>query len=557
MLAGNRFGQVTLLPVILALAVLLSLLILRSKKFWQQLTPYLNGIFAILVLMPLWTVIDFHRNEAPASATALVNPYERVVSTPTVNNSPERPDVYYIILDGYSSNSLWMEGYGYDNSDFTDALAARGFYVALDSQSNYGATLLSIPSALNMRYITGADKNVARPHNIIDYMYLRSLISNSRVADEFKQQGYTYIQMLSGFLPVSVLADENVVFYPDGPQYLSGSELVPGPEGIPITWSYKQPFWPFFLETTLLRPFASDLVVADSDSPLQRYSRKTFWDTLAELERVAEREEATFTFAHITKPHYPIQFDREGNPINDVDDDDPNKPEIFFDQLHYLNTQLLDLVDHILAESTVPPIIILQGDHGSDLGSFIKGSCLYPFEILNAYYLPDGGAEMLFPDIQPVNSFRVILNYYFGADYDLLAPEQYIVPNKCEYIDLLTVVPYQVSGRLNVDLGDHIALIYNGTGANGDPEFHIFEVTDSGEKGDLLLAITYEEIEPYLATLPEENTVLVQQGAVRLSILTSGELQFNIGPDDEGREWAMIMNGLPAKIVYGYEVGVE
>jgi hypothetical protein len=110
---------------------------------------------------------------------------------------------------------------------------------------------------------------------------------------------------------------------------------------------------------------------------------------------------------------------------------------------------------------------------------------------------------------------------------------------------------------LNLGLGDHIALLYSGTGANGEPEFHIFDVTDTGDKSDLLFAITYEEVEPYLATLPEENTVFIQQGGIRLSIITSGELQFNIGPDAEGREWVVIVDGLPPRVIYGYEVGIQ
>ena len=122
---------------------------------------------------------------------------------------------------------------------------------------------------------------------------------------------------------------------------------------------------------------------------------------------------------------------------------------------------------------------------------------------------------------------------------------------------MLTVVPFDRLGRLNADLGDHIALIYNGTGANGEPEFHIFDVTGTGEKGDLLFAITYDEAAPYLATPPEQNTLIASQDGVACYALTTGEFQFNIGPDAEGREWALIVNALPAAVVYGYEVGVE
>ena len=40
--------------------------------------------------------------------------------------------------------------------------------------------------------------------------------------------------------------------------------------------------------------------------------------------------------------------------------------------------------------------------------------------ILNAYHLPDGGDQLLYDTITPVNTFRLILNHYLNGDYDLL-----------------------------------------------------------------------------------------------------------------------------------------
>ena len=47
------------------------------------------------------------------------------------------------------------------------------------------------------------------------------------------------------------------------------------------------------------------------------------------------------------------------------------------------------------------------------------------YEILNAYYLPGDGAESLYPTITPVNSFRVILDKYFGENFPLLPDVSY------------------------------------------------------------------------------------------------------------------------------------
>ncbi|MBW1933532.1 MAG: hypothetical protein JRI56_11115, partial [Deltaproteobacteria bacterium] len=41
-------------------------------------------------------------------------------------------------------------------------------------------------------------------------------------------------------------------------------------------------------------------------------------------------------------------------------------------------------------------------------------------KILNAMYLPGMDYSEISPAISPVNTFRLIFNHYFGADYPLL-----------------------------------------------------------------------------------------------------------------------------------------
>jgi hypothetical protein len=68
-------------------------------------------------------------------------------------NPPEKPDIYYIILDGYARADVLSNLYGYDNSDFIKPLEQRGFNMASQSRSNYPRTLLSLASSLNMKYL--------------------------------------------------------------------------------------------------------------------------------------------------------------------------------------------------------------------------------------------------------------------------------------------------------------------------------------------------------------------------------------------------------------------
>jgi hypothetical protein len=59
----------------------------------------------------------------------------------------------------------------------------------------------------------------------------------------------------------------------------------------------------------------------------------------------------------------------------------------------------------------------MMGDHGIDDRNRT--------EILNVYYLPDGGDAKLYPAISPVNTFRIIFDTYFGANYSLLPDNTY------------------------------------------------------------------------------------------------------------------------------------
>ena len=45
--------------------------------------------------------------------------------------------------------------------------------------------------------------------------------------------------------------------------------------------------------------------------------------------------------------------------------------------------------------------------------------------IFNAYYLPDQNTDLIYDSITPVNSFRLILNAHFNANYELLEDKSY------------------------------------------------------------------------------------------------------------------------------------
>lgn len=138
---------------------------------------------------------------------------------------------------------------------------------------------------------------------------------------------------------------------------------------------------------------------------------------LDKLETVPLIPSPKFVFAHINAPHEPYIFSKSGRFIPDQEAYIPG----YRDQVVYINERVLSIIDKILASSDRPPIIVLQGDHGG-------GETQNDFRrmhILNAYYIPNGGVERLYPEITPVNTFRVIFDTYFGSSYGLLPDVSY------------------------------------------------------------------------------------------------------------------------------------
>jgi hypothetical protein len=122
-----------------------------------------------------------------------------------------------------------------------------------------------------------------------------------------------------------------------------------------------------------------------------------------------------FVYAHILSPHSPRVFNADGS-INYEWEQSGN--DSFFNTYQYLDNETIKTIEAILANSDPEPIIILQSDHGDGDGSYRNLT-------LNAFYLPDGGDEMIYPTITPVNFFRIIFNTYFDMDFDLLEDKSY------------------------------------------------------------------------------------------------------------------------------------
>lgn len=441
-----------MMPLWAALLAAWSLFILRrSEQTHAILSGYFNWVSLISIIFPILTIYRFNLltqqtqpwvQKYPAYAWQQgglenLRPHSGGSSAARV-----KPDIYYIILDAYTRDDILDELYGYDNRPFLDYLRSRGFIVAESSRANYTTTVTSLASSLNMVHINNLPRYLYDNAGVQEEWAVdsaaRMLISNSRVVDFLKAQGYEITTFSDGYGgALSPMADQTIV--PPNAANVSNDQIL-----------FNMLLW----DTPFGRAFAA---LEGPNNPIAasfRAHRQNIIYILDTLPFLAKGPHPHFIFAHILAPHVPYVFGPNGEEIQNVDpftltDSHPGNPDnipLYRGQVNYLNTLVEKAIDGILANSDTPPIIILQGDHSSKVykeptpPTDVRMKLLLP--ILNAYRLPGAPEGLMNPTITPVNTFRTLFNYFFDANLERLDDESYLLEThagRVDYVDACRV----------------------------------------------------------------------------------------------------------------------
>jgi hypothetical protein len=339
------------------------------------------------------------------------------VQAAVIESTESRPDIYYIILDGYGRQDILEAFYEFDNAGFLNDLSARGFFVAEESSSNYIQTMLSLSSSFNMDYMQTLKADGAKIENRGD---LVRLVENNKVRTILAQNGYQLVSFGNEYKATISSAD---IYYDDSQAGLA----------YPVT-----AFESILIDHTMARVLAHIPAFKKAliEMPYDTH-RRHILSAFTKLQEVPALEGDHFVYVHIIAPHPPFVFDERGGVVthdepftlHDAnyyirDHSQKNYITGYRRQIQYVNTLVLEAVDAILTESTTPPIIIIQSDHGPGAhlhwGSLEQTIPAERFGILNAYYFPGQDYSLLYSSISPVNSFRVLFNQFFDAEYALL-----------------------------------------------------------------------------------------------------------------------------------------
>jgi hypothetical protein len=390
--------------------------IVRSKRSFVQWSSALTTIAIVALVFPIYQLIAYQVKTRPQDATVSAAAAPKV----TLPSNAKLPDVYYIILDTYGRTDVLKKYAGYDNTPFIDGLENQGFYVAKCSQSNYAQTALSLSSSLNFNYLDKMGVDVAAKGDDV----FAPVIKHNAVVERMRSMGYKVVAFETGY-DFSTIDDADILYQ--------------APEsGISD------------LELTLLR--STVLVLLDDAGMLQgiyptaaQNRRDMVLQQLKTLKNLPSVSGPKFVFAHLLIPHWPFIFGPNGESLVATDFTETARgvtDKEYFDgyrgQATFISNQILDVVSELIRKSDPAPIIIIQGDHGPNhAGDTAR------MGILNAYHFPDGKTSALYPTITPVNSFPVVFNTFFGADYPPLPDISYhsiyksldettVIPNTCK-----------------------------------------------------------------------------------------------------------------------------
>jgi hypothetical protein len=321
--------------------------------------------------------------------------------------TPDAPDVYFIVLDGYARGDVLAEYYAFDNGPFVRGLEQRGFQVADASKSNYNWTFLSLASTLNMDYLPALFGAALDPDGT-DREQAYRLLRDNRAADFLRARGYRYVHLQStwGGTGTNPFADD---FLRCGEGLMRDDFLLAVEE---VSW---------------LRVFGAQATFDLASCHLQNF------ETLAGL---ASEPGPKFVFAHFVPPHHPYLFDREGRVLRNANLS--NQFEFqkrlwedragYVDQLAFVNRKVEQAIDRIIADSSRPPVIVLISDHGPNLRKGLATAEHYRIRLANlsAVRLPGAPADLVPEDFSNVNLFRMVFDRAFGADLPRL-PDRHFV----------------------------------------------------------------------------------------------------------------------------------
>ena len=404
---NNFFVSYTfLLPLIFAVTAIFFVYLRKQKKMSpgsMRYFYYLVGIFVVLELGGLIKNIIANRS----SDNNLGSKTEKVNLTTTCVNQ-KKPDIFFVVLDGYTSSKCLKEEFGYDNGEMDSLLGANHFFTSTKSRSNYNITPFSLSSTMNLNYLrNGLEKKVASQRVFLQAM---ETFKDNQLVKFLRTEGYDIKNY--GCFDLAGAPTETIPYFNDVRYSQIDNQTLFSRIKRDIGWNFA-----------IKNPFTGAFRVPESYKKSKAYhlyrNRYNLRGLLNELG--LNSNAPRFVYVHLILPHEPFFFNSDGREVSDtaILFNRMNFKEGYLGQLKYCNTLLRKIIQRVPTSLGNKRIVIIEGDHG-----YRNYDAKVPinkiFMNLNTYYFSDGDYSQLYDGISPVNSFRVVLNKYFCQSLPML-----------------------------------------------------------------------------------------------------------------------------------------
>lgn len=310
---------------------------------------------------------------------------DNVESVTAVGAGTTGRNVYWLLFDEYSSNYVFENYFGYDNSGFTNALEEMGFNISYTShnESNYSSTIAA--NIANLNYVVAYDVNKTMQDNWVNIVAARE---SAVVIPQFERSGYTIVGIGSaaayGYTGSLAAAS-------------SASGVTMDGETVDTL------FW----KQTILSPFLESRSSEQADVLMSQLQYFTSDENIPQSN--------TFVLAHFTFPHAPFLFAADGSPLPASAYNDYS---FYLGQCQFANGVILDMVENII-ENDPDALIAVMSDH-----SLRKKAYVDNYEDVRNIFaaLYNAGDETDIEGLSGLNIMITLLNTALGTTYDYIEP---------------------------------------------------------------------------------------------------------------------------------------
>jgi hypothetical protein len=351
----------------------------------------------------------------------------------SVGDPKNFPNILYLVLDEYSRSDMLTTHFGHDNSSFMDSLNTKGFQIIEKSRSNYWSTPYSLSSSLNLMYLQANPTSSAQDCN---WTCLNKLLNENSFMESIRTHG------------VSVYSTNASL---SRPVYFGNFDsCLQTPSNYENLYDVGYTFW----ASTAFHPLIKYLSKRTTNKIVERHKEKIddAWNAIM-FKNISDKN--CFIYAHILAPHPPFLFNGNFHKLNEnyagtyplfdlYTMPDSTWADGYSSQIDYVNHNVLEVINAQLAK-TKKPIIIIQGDHGMrkklyKYGVYNKYDSEYLMRFTNfsAIYFPDQDYSTLYDSMSNVNTWRVVLNKYFGTKLEMLPDRNFAIDseNPFKFIDV-------------------------------------------------------------------------------------------------------------------------